>query len=120
MSLLASLTSTSLLEGNNLSLLAIKLLKNLKPYKWPIKLKDFPLNTSLVGGAVRDGLLDKHNSIPDLDFVVNKNAIDTCKNFARKYGGTAVELDAQSAKNLIKAINAALERGALDPQIKSS
>ncbi len=32
----------------------------------------------------------------------------------------AVELDAQSAKNLIKAINTALERGALDPQIKSS
>ena len=32
----------------------------------------------------------------------------------------AVELDAPPAKKLIKAISAALERGALDPQIKSS
>jgi len=84
-----------LLQGNNRSSLAVKLLKNLKPYKWPIELKDFPLNTVLVGGAVRDGLLYKHNSIPDLDFVVTKNAIDTCKYFAKKYGGTAVELDSQ-------------------------
>ena len=30
----------------------------------------------------------------------------------------AVELDPESAKNLVKAINTALERGAQDPQIK--
>ncbi len=84
---------TTLFESNNYSLLALKLLKNLKPDKWPIEIDDFPLDTALVGGAVRDGLLDKHNSITDLDFVVTKNAIKTCKYFAQKYGGTVVELD---------------------------
>ena len=83
---------TSLLNINNGSLLALKLLKNLRPEQWPIEFDDFPLNTVLVGGAIRDGLLDKHNSIPDLDFVVTQNAIDTCKSFVQKYGGTAVEL----------------------------
>ncbi len=71
------------------------LLQQLKPDAWPFDLHDLPEGTVLVGGAVRDGLLNKHGLLSDLDFVLPSNAIKTCQKFAKKYGGRAIELDAK-------------------------
>ncbi len=73
--------------------MAKMLLQRLKPDKWPLDLKDLPEGSVLVGGAVRDGLLEKQAEVPDLDFVLPKDAIKTCKNLVQKYGGKCIELD---------------------------
>ncbi len=70
-----------------------KLLHRLNPVLWPFDINDLPEGSVLVGGAVRDALLNRNNSIPDLDFVVPEEAINTSHYLAKKYGGTAVELD---------------------------
>ena len=75
--------------------MANKLFKSFKADKWPFKLNDLPDGSVLVGGAVRNKLLNKSDSTSDLDFVVPHYATKTCKNFASKYGGTVVELDPQ-------------------------
>ena len=71
------------------------LLQRLKPETWPFALEDLPEGTVLVGGAVRDGLLNKQGIVPDLDFVLPSHAIKTCKNLVKKYGGRAIELDSK-------------------------
>ena len=40
------------------------LLQRLKPEAWPFALEDLPEGTVLVGGAVRDGLLNKLTQKP--------------------------------------------------------
>ncbi len=80
------------LEGSN-TFIAKKLIQSFKIENWPIRWEDLPVGTVLVGGAVRDALLNKQYSRPDFDFVVPNNAINTCKNLVEKYGGTAIELD---------------------------
>ena len=59
------------------------LLQRLKPEAWPFALEDLPEGTVLVGGAVRDGLLNKQGIIPDLDFVLPSHAIKTCQNLGK-------------------------------------
>ncbi len=66
---------------------------SLQPEIWPFLLEDLPIGTVLVGGAIRDRLLNNYNSIPDLDFVVPKHAFQISKDLAKRYGGTAVHLD---------------------------
>ena len=65
------------------------LLQRLKPEAWPFALEDLPEGTVLVGGAVRDGLLNQQGIVPDLDFVLPSHAIETCKSLVKKYGGRA-------------------------------
>ena len=65
----------------------------LSPKDWPISIADLPPGSALVGGAVRNGLLNKSNPKPDLDFVIPINAIDFSEGLCRKIGGTFVELD---------------------------
>ncbi|AAP99210.1 MULTISPECIES: CCA tRNA nucleotidyltransferase [Prochlorococcus] len=80
------------IKGNG-SFLAKELLGSLQPEIWPFLLEDLPIGTVLVGGAIRDRLLNNYNSIPDLDFVVPKHAFQISKDLAKRYGGTAVHLD---------------------------
>jgi tRNA nucleotidyltransferase (CCA-adding enzyme) len=61
---------------------------------------DFPGNLALlpdqaylVGGSVRDALLQRYRNPPDLDFVLPEKAIATAKEFANLYGGGFVILD---------------------------
>ncbi|MCP9940483.1 CCA tRNA nucleotidyltransferase, partial [Synechococcus sp. Cruz CV12-2-Slac-r] len=42
----------------------------LPPQRWPIALNKLPIGCALVGGAVRDGLLNRLVPHPDLDLVV--------------------------------------------------
>ncbi len=71
------------------------LLERLKPQSWPISIKDLPDNTALVGGSVRDGILNRLKEFPDLDLVVPDNALHTAEKLAKKIKGTCFVLDAE-------------------------
>ncbi|MEX0588778.1 MAG: CCA tRNA nucleotidyltransferase, partial [Cyanobium sp.] len=60
---------------------------------WPLPLEALPAGTALVGGAVRDGLLGRLAPHPDLDLVVDGDAIALTRQLARRHGGTCVVLD---------------------------
>ena len=55
----------------------------------------FPAGTALVGGAVRDALLDRLGPQPDLDVVLPGDAVALCRQLQRRHGGSAVVLDAE-------------------------
>jgi len=63
--------------------------------RWPIPLEAFPPGTALVGGAVRDALLDRLGPMPDLDLVVPGDAVAVSRQLRRRHGGSAVVLDAE-------------------------
>jgi tRNA nucleotidyltransferase (CCA-adding enzyme) len=60
----------------------------------PFPLTLLPDDCYLVGGAVRDVLLDRKREYIDLDFVVSHGAIKIAKNIAHLYHGGFVVLDA--------------------------
>ena len=53
------------------------------------------MGSVLVGGAVRDALLDRLSDAPDLDLVVPDNALKSTRQLAQKLGGACVVLDEQ-------------------------
>ncbi len=65
----------------------------MNPKCWPIRIADLPPGSALVGGSVRDGLLNRLNQFPDLDFVVPVNAIQLTKYLSLKVKGTFINLD---------------------------
>ena len=67
--------------------------QRLAPERWPLPLDAWPAGTSLVGGAVRDGLLNRLGETPDLDLVVPCDGIALAKGWAKRHGGTCVVLD---------------------------
>jgi len=75
------------------TLLSIDLFGDLNLKDWPISIADLPPGSALVGGAVRDGLLNKLSNKPDLDFVVPTNAINFAENLSKKINGTFIKLD---------------------------
>lgn len=62
---------------------------------WPLQPKDLPAGTALVGGAVRDALLNRLGTHPDLDLVVPSGAIALTRKLAQRFRGSAVVLDAE-------------------------
>ena len=84
----------SILNGDKNDLAKL-LLRRLNPDKWPLRIDQLPLGTALVGGAVRDGLLNRLQEKPDLDLVVPNNAIKITQNFAKSLGSTSIVLDAE-------------------------
>ena len=52
-----------------------------------------PRGAVLVGGAVRDALLDRVSDTPDLDLVVPGNALESTRQLAQTLGGACVVLD---------------------------
>ena len=75
-------------------ILAGQLLERLNPGGWPLPPGAFPQGTTLVGGAVRDALLNRLGPRPDLDLVVSGDAIGFARAASRRWGGTCVVLDA--------------------------
>ena len=59
----------------------------------PVKPEMFPTGTALVGGAVRDALLDRLGTCPDLDLVLPANVLKLTRRLAAELGGTCVVLD---------------------------
>ena len=82
----------SILEGDA-GLMARQLMKRLQPQRWPIPLDRLPQGTVLVGGAVRDGLLNRLPEHPDLDMVVPADALGQVRQLSQEFGGACVVLD---------------------------
>ena len=82
----------SILEGEG-GLMARQLMTRLQPERWPIPLDRLPAGTVLVGGAVRDGLLNRLPDHPDLDMVVRADALEQVRKLSREFGGACVVLD---------------------------
>ena len=82
----------SILEGEA-GFMACQLMTRLQPQRWPIPLNRLPAGTVLVGGAVRDGLLNRLPEHPDLDMVVPADALGQVRKLAQEFGGTCVVLD---------------------------
>jgi tRNA nucleotidyltransferase (CCA-adding enzyme) len=72
-----------------------ELWRNLTPREWPVPPEALPAGTALVGGAVRDGLLGRLPHRPDLDLVVNGDAIALARRLQGQLGGSCVVLDPQ-------------------------
>ena len=68
--------------------------ERLNPEKWPFSIFDLPAGSALVGGAIRDALLNRLRDKPDLDFIVPKNATKVAENLAKNLKATCVVLDA--------------------------
>ena len=82
----------SILEGDA-SLMARQLMTRLQPQRWPITIDHLPVGTVLVGGAVRDGLLNRLPEHPDLDMVVPADALGQVRKLSQEFGGACVVLD---------------------------
>lgn len=65
------------------------------PQTWPFGLQWLPPEACLVGGTVRDALLDRHSDYLDLDFVLATGAVETARAIARHYQAGFVLLDAE-------------------------
>ncbi|MEM9449301.1 MAG: CCA tRNA nucleotidyltransferase [Cyanobacteria bacterium P01_E01_bin.6] len=65
----------------------------LSPQCWPFDLDWLPETAYLVGGSVRDGLLQRTSSHLDLDFVLPSKAIETAQAIAHHYHTGFVVLD---------------------------
>ena len=74
-------------------LLSNDLFGDLNPKDWPISIADLPTGSALVGGSVRDGLLNKSSRKPDLDFVIPTDAIRFSENLSKKINATFIKLD---------------------------
>jgi tRNA nucleotidyltransferase (CCA-adding enzyme) len=59
-----------------------------------VNLQELPKNAYLVGGAVRDALLNRQKDYIDLDFVVPQKAIEIAQTIAHQYKAGFVILDA--------------------------
>ena len=77
------------------TLLSNDLFGDLNLKDWPISISDLPPGSALVGGSVRDGLLNKLSQKPDLDFVIPTEAIKFSENLSKKINATFIQLDKQ-------------------------
>ncbi len=67
----------------------------LSPKTWPFSLEWLPRSAYLVGGTVRDALLERESEYLDLDFVMPAGAVETAQAIARHYKAGFVLLDAE-------------------------
>lgn len=66
----------------------------LSPETWPFDLDELPTDACLVGGAVRDALLDRRSVHLDLDFIVPNRAIEIARAVSVCHAAGFVVLDA--------------------------
>jgi tRNA nucleotidyltransferase (CCA-adding enzyme) len=72
-----------------------RLRQRLAPWRWPLPADALPAGTALVGGAVRDALLDRLADRPDLDLIVPTDGVALGRRLVRELGGSCVALDPQ-------------------------
>ncbi|MEB3265298.1 MAG: CCA tRNA nucleotidyltransferase [Cyanobacteriota bacterium] len=70
-----------------------QLRERLAPWRWPLPTDALPPGSALVGGAVRDALLDRLADKPDLDLIVPDDGVVLGQRLARQLGGSCVALD---------------------------
>ncbi len=71
------------------------LISALSPETWPFSIDLLPPEACLVGGAVRDALLERQSDYLDLDFVLPANAVQTARQLANRTAAGFVVLDAE-------------------------
>ena len=84
------------------SLIASKIEKNIKLYNFNCILSELPKGSILVGGFIRDLILDKEIDNPDLDIIVNKNSFEVGKKISKKFNGKLIFLDKE--RNIFRVI----------------
>ncbi|MGA1602018.1 MAG: CCA tRNA nucleotidyltransferase [Prochlorothrix sp.] len=67
----------------------------LNPESWPFDLRHLPPTAHLVGGIVRDALLQRQGDYLDLDIVLPTAAVETAQALAKHYRAGFVVLDAK-------------------------
>ncbi|MDM9382694.1 CCA tRNA nucleotidyltransferase [Chlorogloeopsis sp. ULAP01] len=67
----------------------------LAPETWPFSLELLPKPAYMVGGAVRDAILNRTREYLDLDFVLSSNAVEVARQIARHYKAGFVLLDSE-------------------------
>ncbi len=67
----------------------------LSPQTWPFGLEWLPTSACLVGGSVRDALLERTSDYLDLDFVLPQDAVETARTIAKHHRAGFVLLDAE-------------------------
>ncbi|MDJ0844007.1 MAG: CCA tRNA nucleotidyltransferase, partial [Crocosphaera sp.] len=82
---------------------------NLSPDILPFDLELLPPTAYLVGGMVRDALLNRPREYLDLDFVLPNLVIKTAKKIANKYNAGFVVLDAE--RNIARVV---FQQGTVD------
>ena len=85
-----------------------KSLSALSPETWPFKLEWLPQHAYLVGGAVRDALLERRSEYLDLDFVLPSEAVKTARAIANlcKAGFVLLDAERQIARVVFKQATA--------------
>jgi tRNA nucleotidyltransferase (CCA-adding enzyme) len=66
----------------------------LSPETWPFSLELLATPAYMVGGAVRDALLERRREYLDLDFVLLTDAVKTARKIASRYRRVLCLLDA--------------------------
>lgn len=83
-------------QGDSGKLMALRYESSyLAPENWAFSIDWLPQFTYLVGGTVRDALLDRQRDSFDLDFVLPNQAIETARRIARHCQAGFVVLDAE-------------------------
>ena len=78
MHIYSTLSENTFLDDNK-SYLAKRVWKRLKPDIWPLSIKELPSGSALVGGAVRDGLLNRLKEKPDLEGEIESGNLGTVR-----------------------------------------
>ena len=85
------------------SLIVSKLKDKIKNYQnLEMILSELPKGSILVGGFIRDLILDRLNLYPDIDIVIPNNSLDIGKNIAEKFSGKFLILDQD--RNIVRII----------------
>tara|TARA_Y100001968_G_scaffold297456_1_gene306415 strand:+ start:13104 stop:14333 length:1230 start_codon:yes stop_codon:yes gene_type:complete len=75
------------------TLLPKALFERVNPNGWPFSLDDLPVGCALVGGSVRDALLNRLKIQPDLDIIVPSEAVRLTRQLAKRLNAKCVVLD---------------------------
>ena len=75
------------------TILGKELWGRLNPSSWPISLNELPMGCALVGGSIRDALLNRLHPKPDLDIVIPSHSVNFAQDLSDQLGATCVVLD---------------------------
>ena len=85
------------------SLIASKIKNEIKNYHNLERiLSELPKGSVLVGGYIRDLILDRLSPYPDIDIIIPNNSLEIGKNIAEKYSGKFLILDQD--RNIVRII----------------
>ena len=85
------------------ALIVSKLKDKIKNYQnLEIILSELPKGSILVGGFIRDLILDRLSLYPDIDIVIPNNSLDIGKDIAEKFSGKFLILDQE--RNIVRII----------------